>query len=84
MRWELIVSCLNYQLPKITDILPKPQVQASQLPVHISYFLQNCKKGKPGEMDLPLLKNDITTFELALKYGIHSRNMLFSSKNWDG
>jgi hypothetical protein len=51
--------------------LPYSQVQASQFQVHISYFLQNCKKGKPGEMDLPLLKNDITTFELALKYGIH-------------
>jgi len=24
------------------------------------------------EMDLPSLKNDITTFELGLKYGIHS------------
>jgi hypothetical protein len=33
--------------------LPKAQVQAFQLPVHIPYFLQNCKKGKPGEMDLP-------------------------------
>jgi len=42
-------------------ILPKPQVQAFQLPVHISYFLQNCKKGKLDEMDLPFLKNDITT-----------------------
>jgi len=28
----------------ITDTLPKPQVQASQFPLHISYFLQNCKK----------------------------------------
>jgi len=31
----------------------------------ISYKI--AKKGKPGEMDLPLLENDITTFELALK-----------------
>jgi len=46
----------------IADFLPKPQVQAPQFPLHISYFLQNCKKGKPCEMDLPLLKNDITTF----------------------
>jgi hypothetical protein len=45
----------------ITDILPKPQVQASQFPLHISYFLQNCKKGKPKREDLPLFKNDITT-----------------------
>jgi len=43
------------------DFLPKPKVQASQFQLHISYFLQNCKKGKPGEMDLPFLKNDITT-----------------------
>jgi hypothetical protein len=43
-------------LSKSTDFLPKAQVQAFQLPVHISYFLQNCKKGKPGEMDLPYLK----------------------------
>jgi hypothetical protein len=28
-------------------------------------------------MDLPLLKDDITTFELVLKYGIHSRNRKF-------
>jgi hypothetical protein len=42
-------------------ILPVQQVQAPQLPVHISYFLQKCNKGKPDEMDLPLLENDITT-----------------------
>ena len=45
--------------------LPKQQVKAPQFPLHISYFLQKCKKGKPGEMDLPLLKNDITDSELA-------------------
>jgi hypothetical protein len=49
----------------IADNLPKPQVQASRFPVHISYFLQKCKKGKSGEMDLPLQKNDITTSEPA-------------------
>jgi len=47
----------------IQDTSPKPQVQASQYQVHISYFLQKCKKGKPGEMDLPLLKNGITGSE---------------------
>jgi len=36
--------------------LPVQQVQAPQFQLHISYFLQNCKKGKPGEMDLPYLK----------------------------
>jgi hypothetical protein len=30
----------------ITDIMPKTQVQESQFPLQISYFLQNCKKGK--------------------------------------
>jgi hypothetical protein len=48
------------------DILIQ-QVQASQLPVHISYFLQKCKKGKPYQMDLPLLKNDITGSESTFK-----------------
>ena len=51
----------------ITYILPKAQVQAFQFPLHISYLLQKCKKGKPGEMDLPLLKNDITGSELTIK-----------------
>jgi hypothetical protein len=46
---------------KTANTLPKPQVQASQFSVHISYFLQKCKKGKFCEMDLPSLKNDITT-----------------------
>jgi len=27
----------------------------------ISYLLQKCKKGKPSEISLPFLKNDITT-----------------------
>ena len=39
--------------------LPVQQVQTSQFSLHISYFLQNCKKGKPSERSLPLLKNDI-------------------------
>jgi len=37
----------------LRDTLPKPQVQASQFPMHIPYFLQNCKKGKPSKKDLP-------------------------------
>jgi len=53
------------------DTLPKAQPGANSYRLHISYFLQNCKKGKPRKTDLPILKNDITTFELALKYGIH-------------
>jgi len=54
-------------MSSITDFLPKPKVKASQLPVHISYFLQNCKKGKPSEIGLPLLKNDITGSEPTVK-----------------
>ena len=38
---------------EITDFLPYSQVQAFQFPVHISYFLQKCKKGKPSKKDLP-------------------------------
>jgi len=51
----------------ITDILPKPQVQKSQFPIHISYFLQKCKKGKFPKMDLPLLENDIIDSELTVE-----------------
>jgi hypothetical protein len=52
---------------KSTNILPYSQVQASKFSLQISYFLQKCKKGKPGEMDLPLLKYDITTSESTFK-----------------
>jgi hypothetical protein len=52
---------------KSTDFLPKPKVKASQFQVHISYFLQNCKKGKSPKKDLPLLKNDITGSEPTVK-----------------
>jgi len=41
---------------KICVYLPKPQVRALQFKVHISHFLQNCKKGKPGEIDLSYWK----------------------------
>jgi len=44
----------------ICNILPRPQDQTPSLKVHISYFLQKCKKGKSPKKDLPLLKNDIT------------------------
>jgi hypothetical protein len=32
----------------------------------LAHFLQNRKKGKPGEMDLLQLKNDITRFFIAM------------------
>jgi hypothetical protein len=40
------------------------------------YIVKSIKnqKGKPCEMDLPLLKNDITSSEPISKLGIHSRN----------
>jgi len=77
------ISCGPPLTSKITCFLPKPKVKASQHQVHISYFLQKCKKGKSGEMDLPLLKNDITSSEPISKLGIHSRNLQFSPMNWD-
>jgi hypothetical protein len=47
----------------ITDFLPLTQPETEFRSVQISYFLQNCKKGKSLTMSLPILKNDITTFE---------------------
>jgi len=41
---------------QITCILPKAQPESNPYWLHISYFWQNCKKGKPDEMDLPFLK----------------------------
>ena len=49
-------------LLKTCDTLPVLQGQPPKFPVHISYFLQKCNKGKLSKMDLPLLKNDITRF----------------------
>jgi len=46
---------------EITDFLPKPKVKALRFTVHISYFLQKCKKAKLPKDDLLKLKNDITT-----------------------
>jgi hypothetical protein len=45
------------------DLLPKPKVKASQFQVHISYFLQKCKKGKPSKTDLPSWKTISQVFE---------------------
>jgi len=59
----LKISCHKHNLkPFLTDYI-----------YLISYKF--AKKASPRKKDLPLLKNDITTFELALKYGIHSSNM---------
>jgi len=56
MEVELVNTC---------DYLPKPQVQASKVIVHISYFLQNCKKRQTPLEEFALLKNDITSSEPA-------------------
>ena len=56
--WEILRK--SYRVA-VSYILPKAQVQQSKFQLHISYFLQKCKKGKPSETDLPSLKNDITT-----------------------
>ena len=61
---------LHYYLnwvARLTDTLPKAQVEAPQFQVHISHLLQKCKKGKPSKKDLPLLKNDITGSEPTVK-----------------
>ena len=55
------ISCGPPLTSKITCFLPKPQVKAPQFPLHISYFLQNCKKSKFPKKGFALLKNDITT-----------------------
>jgi hypothetical protein len=53
----------------------KHKVKTSQFPLHISYFLQKCKKGKPGEMDLPYLKTISQVLNPLLRFWIHSSNM---------
>jgi hypothetical protein len=37
----------------VSFILPKAQPETESRSVHISYFLQNCKKGKLPKMELP-------------------------------
>ena len=41
------------------------------------------EKGNPNEMDLPSLKNDITSSGLTSKLWINSSNMHLGYKNWD-
>jgi len=78
-----MATFLYHHFLKSADTLPKAQPGADSYWLHISYFLQNCKKGKPSKKDLPLLENDITTFELALKYGIHSSKHKFQIDDFD-
>jgi hypothetical protein len=74
----------NLMLFKTCDFLPIPKVKASQFPLHISYFLQKCKKGKPSKKNLPYLKTISQVLNPLLRFWIHSSNMQFSPKNWDG
>ena len=69
----------NLKMSQSCDFLPKAQPEAISFWLHISYFLQKCKKGKPDEMDLPLMENDITTFELASGIANNSSNLQLSS-----
>ena len=75
--WEILRK--SYRVA-VSYSLPKPQVQASQFQVHISYLLQKCKKGKPDEMDLPFWKNDITGSEPA--FGIADKLQNTQVSNW--
>jgi hypothetical protein len=43
----------NLMLFRTCAFLPYTQPETDSYLLHISYFLQNCKKGKPDEMDLP-------------------------------
>jgi hypothetical protein len=48
----------------IADLLPKPQVQTPQFKVHISYFLQKCKKANPKMRFAFLIFKNTTFFKL--------------------
>jgi hypothetical protein len=52
----------------LTDSKPVISYQSSNLkPIHADYIYHKNEKSKPGEMDLPLLKNDITGSEPTVK-----------------
>ena len=51
-NWGVPTEC-EIMLCEIADTLPISHAKATQLKVHISYFLQKCKKGKPWKWDLP-------------------------------
>jgi hypothetical protein len=42
-----------FQVVSNCAFLPKAQPKMALSGLHISYFIQNCKKGKPIEIDLP-------------------------------
>ena len=55
--------------------LPKAQPETESRSVHISYFLQKCKKGKFPKKDLPLLKTISQVLNWLLGLWIHCSNM---------
>ena len=66
---------LKTSVPKIGDFEPKSNLcylainTGSSISTSSTYivFVTKMQKGKPFEMDLPLLENDITTFESTFK-----------------
>jgi len=66
-----VMKSILSQLCLIAYILPKAQPKANSYWLHIPYFLQNCKKGKPGEMDLPYLKTISQVLNPLLRFWIH-------------
>ena len=69
---------------KTCVFLPKAQPEMALSILHISYFLQNCKKGKPSKKNLPYLKTISQQFFIDMILVFYSRNLQFSPKNWDG
>ena len=50
--------------------MPKAQPEMALSGLHISYLLQKCKKGKPSEINLPLLKTKSQVFMAPDIYGL--------------
>ena len=67
----------NLMLFRTCDFLPKAQPEMALSILHISHFLQNCKKGKPCKIDLPYLKTISQPIETLPKLKIHSRYRKF-------
>ena len=60
------------ELCLIKDILPVAQVEATKFPLHISYFLQNCKKANPFRRVCPFEKTISHDFILDMKRVLYS------------
>ena len=70
-----MISCLHLQFTKSEDFLPRSNLcflaktTGSSISTSSTYivFLTKLQKGKPCQIDLPLLKNDITDSEPTVK-----------------